>query len=112
MQKKQLLTEAEYRELREKHGNGFKAGIGAEAIKELLGETSPDAATKKLRTELKTASGQKRMKIVKRLEVVEAFGRSGNKPDWMILDVIAVIARDRRPMVQLDGGRYATTDLS
>src|SRR5437588_369850 len=110
--KKQLLTEAEYRELREKHGNGFKAGIGAEAIKELLGETSPDAATKKLRTELKTASGQKRMKILKRLEVVEAFRKSGNKPDWMILDVIPVIPPDLRPMVQLDGGRFATSDLN
>src|SRR5437879_8371609 len=110
--KKQMLTEAEYRELREKHGNGFKAGIGAEAIKELLQETSPDAATKKLRAELKTASGQKRMKILKRLEVVEAFRKSGNKPDWMILDVIPVIPPDLRPMVQLDGGRFATSDLN
>jgi DNA-directed RNA polymerase subunit beta' len=110
--KKQLLTEAEYRELREKHGSGFKAGIGAEAIKELLQETSSDAAAKKLRVELKTASGQKRMKILKRLEVVEAFRKSGNKPDWMILDVIPVIPPDLRPMVQLDGGRFATSDLN
>src|SRR5437773_44407 len=90
----------------------FKGGIGAEAIKELLQETSPDAATKKLRVELKTASGQKRMKILKRLEVVEAFRKSGNKPDWMILDVIPVITPDLRPMVQLDGGRFATSDLN
>src|SRR5579864_7749865 len=110
--KKQLLTEAEYRELREKHGNAFKAGIGAESIKELLTELSPDAVTKKLRVELKPASGQKRMKILKRLEVVEAFRKSGNKPDWMILDVIPVIPPDLRPMVQLDGGRFATSDLN
>src|SRR3989475_11493478 len=110
--KKQLLTEAEYRELREKHGTGFKAGIGAEAIKELLNEFSAEAIGKKLRVDLKTASGQKRMKILKRLEVVEAFRKSGNKPDWMILDVIPVIPPDLRPMVQLDGGRFATSDLN
>ena len=110
--KKQLLTEAEYRELREKHGSAFKAGIGAEAIKELLLEFSAEAIGKKLRVELKTASGQKRMKILKRLEVVEAFRKSGNKPDWMILDVIPVIPPDLRPMVQLDGGRFATSDLN
>src|SRR5579872_1080782 len=108
----QLLTEADYRDLREKYGNGFKAGIGAEAIKELLQEISLEATTKKLRTELKTASGQKRMKILKRLEVVEAFRKSGNDQSWMILDVIPVIPPDLRPMVQLDGGRFATSDLN
>ncbi|TAJ75048.1 DNA-directed RNA polymerase subunit beta', partial [bacterium] len=112
LQKNQLLTEADYRELREKYGNGFKAGIGAEAIKELLVELNLDQATKKLRAELKTSSGQKRLKILKRLEVVEAFRKSGNSPDWMILDVVPVIPPDLRPMVQLDGGRFATSDLN
>ncbi len=110
--KHQLLGEADYRELREKHGNGFKAGIGAESIKELLVELSGDQTAKKLRAELKTATGQKRMKILKRLEVVEAFRKSGNTPSWMILDVIPVIPPDLRPMVQLDGGRFATSDLN
>ncbi|HEX4836766.1 MAG TPA: DNA-directed RNA polymerase subunit beta', partial [bacterium] len=110
--KSQLLTEADYRDLREKYGNGFTAGIGAEAIKELLQELNPDQTAKRLRVDLKTASGQKRMKILKRLEVVEAFRKSGNRPQWMILDVIPVIPPDLRPMVQLDGGRFATSDLN
>src|SRR5579859_3137162 len=108
----QLLTEADFRELRDKHGTAFHAGIGAEAIKELLRELNLDQTQKKLRAELKTAGGQKRMKILKRLEVVEAFRKSGNTPDWMILDVVPVIPPDLRPMVQLDGGRFATSDLN
>jgi DNA-directed RNA polymerase subunit beta' len=112
LSRNQLLSEADYRDLREKYGNGFKAGIGAEAIKELLQQISLETAAKKLRAELKTATGQKRMKILKRLEVVEAFRKSGNDQTWMILDVIPVIPPDLRPMVQLDGGRFATSDLN
>ncbi|HLW59769.1 MAG TPA: DNA-directed RNA polymerase subunit beta', partial [bacterium] len=108
----QLLTEADFRELRDKHGAGFRVGIGAEAIKELLHKLNLDQTAKKLRAELKTAGGQKRLKILKRLEVVEAFRKSGNSPNWMILDVVPVIPPDLRPMVQLDGGRFATSDLN
>ena len=110
--KKQLLTETEYRELREKYGSAFRAGMGAEAAKELLLELDLEKVSRQLRSELKDSSGQKRMKILKRLEVVEAFRKSGNKPDWMILDVVPVIPPDLRPMVQLDGGRFATSDLN
>jgi len=110
--KKQLLTEREYREYQETYGNRFRAGMGAEAIKELLQEIDLDALSKELREELKTATGQKRIRIIKRLEVVEAFRKSGNRPEWMILDVIPVIPPDLRPMVQLDGGRFATSDLN
>ncbi len=110
--KKQLLTESEYRELREKYGGAFRAGMGAEAAKELLLELDLEKVSRQLRSELKDSSGQKRMKILKRLEVVEAFRKSGNKPDWMILDVVPVIPPDLRPMVQLDGGRFATSDLN
>ncbi|HET6948321.1 MAG TPA: DNA-directed RNA polymerase subunit beta', partial [bacterium] len=112
LNKKQLLTENEYRELREKYGTAYRAGMGAEAVKELLLEIDLEKLSRQLRTELKDASGQKRMKILKRLEVVEAFRKSGNKPDWMILDVVPVIPPDLRPMVQLDGGRFATSDLN
>src|SRR3989337_177765 len=110
--KKQLLTESEYRELREKYGSAFRAGMGAEAAKELLLELDLEKVSRQLRSELKDSSGQKRMKILKRLEVVEAFRKSGNRPDWMILDVVPVIPPDLRPMVQLDGGRFATSDLN
>jgi len=110
--KKQLLTETEYREMREKYGQGFKAGMGAAAGKHLLKELDLDKLSHQLRADLKDASGQKRMKILKRLEVVEAFRKSGNKPEWMILDVVPVIPPDLRPMVQLDGGRFATSDLN
>ena len=110
--KKQLLTEAEYRELREKYGSNFRAGMGAEAAKELLLELDLEKVSRQLRAELRDSSGQKRMKILKRLEVVEAFRKSGNRPDWMILDVVPVIPPDLRPMVQLDGGRFATSDLN
>ncbi|AEG16560.1 DNA-directed RNA polymerase subunit beta' [Desulfofundulus kuznetsovii DSM 6115] len=110
--KKQLLTETEYREYREKYGNAFKAGMGAEAIKELLAEIDLDEMSRELRQELKEVSGQRRVRAIRRLEVVEAFRKSGNRPEWMILDVIPVIPPELRPMVQLDGGRFATSDLN
>ena len=112
LQKRQLLSENEYREMREKYGTGFRAGMGADATKELLDEMDIEKLSRQLRAELKTASGQKRMKTLKRLEVVEAFRKSGNKPEWMILTVVPVIPPDLRPMVQLDGGRFATSDLN
>ncbi len=109
---KQLLNEKEYRENYDKYGSRFRVGMGAEAIKELLQAIDLDAMSKELRAELKDASGQKRIRAVKRLEVVEAFRKSGNRPEWMILDVIPVIPPELRPMVQLDGGRFATSDLN
>ncbi|QQY79421.1 DNA-directed RNA polymerase subunit beta' [Keratinibaculum paraultunense] len=109
---KQLLSEPEYREAKEKYGNNFKAKMGAEAIKELLAKIDLDEEAKDLRLQLKDATGQKRVRIIRRLEVIEAFRQSGNKPEWMILDVIPVIPPDLRPMVQLDGGRFATSDLN
>jgi DNA-directed RNA polymerase subunit beta' len=118
LSKKQLLTEAEYREYREKYaalfkvGKGFRAEMGAEAIKKLLEEIDLDELVKELRMELKEATGQKKVRAVRRLEVAEAFRLSGNKPSWMILEVISVIPPDLRPMVQLDGGRFATSDLN
>ena len=108
----QILTEREYRDMREKYEDDFKAGIGAEAIKELLSQIDCDELAKQLREELKTAGGQKKAKLVKRLEVVEAFRQSGNRPEWMIIDVLPVIPPEIRPMVQLDGGRFATSDLN
>jgi len=110
--KKQLLTEAEYREYKEKYGNLFKAQMGAEAIKQLLAEIDLDQLAKELRQELKEVSGQRKIRAIRRLEVVEAFRKSGNRPEWMILDVIPVIPPELRPMVQLDGGRFATSDLN
>jgi DNA-directed RNA polymerase subunit beta' len=112
LETKQLLNEQEYREYYEKYGNRFRVGMGAEAVKELLQAIDLDAMSKELRAELKEASGQKRIRAVKRLEVVEAFRKSGNRPEWMILDVIPVIPPELRPMVQLDGGRFATSDLN
>ncbi|ACM59920.1 DNA-directed RNA polymerase subunit beta' [Caldicellulosiruptor bescii] len=112
LEKKQILSEKEYRELKEKYGDRFKAGMGAEAIKELLKEIDLEKLAQELRQELETATGQKKLKIIKRLEVVEAFRKSGNRPEWMILDVIPVIPPELRPMVQLDGGRFATSDLN
>ncbi|WIF95600.1 DNA-directed RNA polymerase subunit beta' [Caminicella sporogenes] len=109
---KQLLTEKEYREYRDKYGNAFKAGMGAEAIKEILQKIDLEQLSKELKIKLKESSGQKRVRTIRRLEVVEAFRQSGNKPEWMILDVIPVIPPDLRPMVQLDGGRFATSDLN
>ncbi len=108
----QILTEKEYRDMREKYENDFEAGMGAEAIKKLLAQIDCDKLSKELREELKTASGQKKAKIVKRLEVVEAFRLSGNSPTWMIIDILPVIPPEIRPMVQLDGGRFATSDLN
>ena len=108
----QVLTEKEYREMREKYEDDFKAGMGAEAVKELLEGLNLDKLSDQLRSELNTASAQKKLRIVKRLEVVEAFRASGNKPSWMIMDVLPVIPPDIRPMVQLDGGRFATSDLN
>ena len=112
LEKKQLLTEKQYRDMREKYENDFEAGMGAEAIKKLLAEIDLDKTCEELRAELEGASGQKRVRIWKRLEVLEAFRQSGNRPEWMILDVIPVIPPDLRPMVQLDGGRFATSDLN
>ncbi|MGB9779925.1 DNA-directed RNA polymerase subunit beta' [Caldanaerobacter sp.] len=110
--KKQLLSEKEYREYLEKYGNRFRAGMGAEAIKELLQEIDLEKLSKELRAEIKESTGQKRVRAIRRLEVVQAFIDSGNRPEWMILDVLPVIPPDLRPMVQLDGGRFATSDLN
>ena len=109
---KQILSEKEYQDEREKWGNKFRAGMGAEAIKELLCAIDLDAESEELRATLEDATGQKRAKIIKKLEAIESFRESGNKPEWMILDAIPVIPPDLRPMVQLDGGRFATSDLN
>jgi len=108
----QVLTEKEYRDMREKYEDDFEAGMGAEAVKKLLQQIDLEALSVQLREELKTASSQKKLRIVKRLEVVEAFRESGNDPSWMIMDVLPVIPPDIRPMIQLDGGRFATSDLN
>ena len=112
LQKKQTLTEKEYQDMRERYEDDFKAGMGAEAIKELLSEIDAKELRDELAEELETATGQKRTKLLKRLDVVDAFVNSGNKLEWMILDVLPVIPPDIRPMVQLDGGRFATSDLN
>ncbi len=118
LSKKQLLTEAEYRDYREKYealftaGKGFKAEMGAEAIKKLLDEIELEEQVDSLRTEIRVSSGQKKVRAIRRLEVVESFRKSGNSPSWMIMDVVPVIPPDLRPMVQLDGGRFATSDLN
>ena len=108
----QVLTEKEYRDMREKYEDDFKASMGAEAVKELLEQIDLDELSCQLREELKNASSQKKLRLVKRLEVVEAFRESDNKPSWMIMDVLPVIPPDIRPMIQLDGGRFATSDLN
>jgi DNA-directed RNA polymerase subunit beta' len=110
--KKQLLTESELREYRERYGNAFRALMGAEAIKILLAEIDLDELAQELRRELREVSGQRKIRAIRRLEVVEAFRKSGNRPEWMIMDVIPVIPPELRPMVQLDGGRFATSDLN
>lgn len=110
--KKQLLTETEYREYRDKHGQSFKAGMGAEAVKKLLDEINLEEMTRELRQELKEVTGQRKIRAIRRLEVAEAFRKSGNRPEWMILDVVPAIPPELRPMVQLDGGRFATSDLN
>ncbi len=112
LSKCQILTEKEYRDMREKYEDDFDAGMGAEAVKKLLAEIDLEALSAQLRSELKNANGQKKLRIIKRLEVVEAFRASGNKPEWMIMDVLPVIPPEIRPMVQLDGGRFATSDLN
>jgi DNA-directed RNA polymerase subunit beta' len=112
LEKRQLLTEKEYRDMREKYEDDFKAGMGAEAIRELLTEIDLDKLSVELKDDLVNATGQKRVRILKRIEVVEAFRTSQNRPEWMILDVVPVIPPDIRPMVQLDGGRFATSDLN
>ncbi len=109
---KQLLTESEYSQYKEKYGNTFKAKMGAEAVKEILQLVDLDGLAVELKAQLKDSSGQRKIRIVRRLEVVEAFRQSGNEPEWMILDVVPVIPPDLRPMVQLDGGRFATADLN
>ena len=109
---KQILTETEYRDMKEKYEDDFEAMMGAEAIKKLLQQLDLEKLSVDLRAELRDASGQKRMRIIKRLEVVESFRLSGNKPEWMIMDVVPVIPPEIRPMVQLDGGRFATSDLN
>ena len=111
--KKQLLNEKEYREAADKYGEeSFVAGMGAEAVKQLLGEIDLEAQSIELKEELKQSTGQKKVRIIRRLEVIESFKKSGNDPKWMIIDVIPVIPPDLRPMVQLDGGRFATSDLN
>ena len=110
--KKQILSEQEYRDNRKKFGKAFKAGMGAEAIKELLRETDLAALAGEIRAEILNTSSQKKIRLLRRLEVVEVFRTSGNKPEWMILDVLPVIPPELRPMVQLDGGRFATSDLN
>ena len=110
--KNQILSEKEYRDMREKYEDDFDAGMGAEAVKKLLQQIDLEQLSEQLHAELKTTSGQKKARIVKRLEVVDAFRLSGNKPEWMIIDVLPVIPPEIRPMVQLDGGRFATSDLN
>ena len=112
LSRNQILSEKEYRDIREKYEDDFQAGMGAEAVKKLLQDVDMDALSGQLHAELKGSSGQKKARIVKRLEVVDAFRLSGNKPEWMIIDVLPVIPPELRPMVQLDGGRFATSDLN
>lgn len=112
LERKQLLSEKEFRSYREKYGYAFQAGMGAEAVKKLLMDMDIDKEVDMLKEELKTAQGQRRNRAIKRLEVIEAFRHSGNQPEWMVLDVLPVIPPELRPMVQLDGGRFATSDLN
>ena len=112
LEPKQLLTEAEYKNAKEKYEDDFKAGMGAEAIRELLRAIDLDELSRELREKLAEASGQKKAKVIKRLEVVEAFRKSGNRPEWMILEALPVLPADIRPMVQLDGGRFAASDIN
>ncbi|QYU57619.1 DNA-directed RNA polymerase subunit beta' [Weissella confusa] len=109
---KQLLSEREYRELKQEYGSAFEAGMGAEAVQTLLSNVDLEAEVETLKAELREATGQKRVRAVRRLDIIEAFVKSGNKPEWMVMDVIPVIPPDLRPMVQLEGGRFATSDLN
>ena len=112
LEKKQLLTDDEYRSARERYEDDFKAGMGAEAIRELLAEIDVEKLAAELKAQLAESSGQKKVKIIKRLEVIEAFRKSGNRPEWMILETLPVLPPDIRPMTQLDGGRFATSDIN
>src|SRR5690625_5489993 len=112
LEKKQLLSEKEYRTFYEKYGNAFRAEMGAEAVRRLLQDIDIDKEILELKEELKTVQGQRRTRAIRRLEVMEAFRNSGNDPAWMVLDVLPVIPPEIRPMVQLDGGRFATSDLN
>jgi len=112
LSQKQLLTEREYRDMREKYEDDFDAGMGAEAVQKLLASINLEELSAQLRENLKSASGQKKIKLVKRLEVVDAFLHSGNRPEWMIIEALPIIPPELRPMVQLDGGRFATSDLN
>ena len=112
LENKQTLSEKEYRQYYEKYGNGFKVGMGAEAIKELLKKVDLDKEVVEVNKELEIAQGQKRTRLVKRIDILDAFQKSGNKPEWMIMDAIPVIPPELRPMIQLDGGRFATSDLN
>ena len=112
LEKKQLLTDDEYRAARERYEDDFKAGMGAEAIRELLAEIDVEKLAGELKAQLAESSGQKKVKIIKRLEVIEAFRKSGNRPEWMILETLPVLPPDIRPMTQLDGGRFATSDIN
>ncbi|HPE15109.1 MAG TPA: DNA-directed RNA polymerase subunit beta' [Bacilli bacterium] len=112
LENKQVLSERDYRQYYEKYGDTFKVGMGAEAIKELLKQVNLEKETTQIRKELETAQGQKRTRLLKRLDVLDAFLKSGNRPEWMILDAIPVIPPELRPMIQLDGGRFATSDLN
>ena len=112
LSEKQVLSDREYREAREQYGDTFRAAMGAEAVKELLEKIDLEKEAAELKAELRDSNGQKRARVIKRIEVVEAFRKSGNRPEWMILTVIPVIPPDLRPMVQLDGGRFATSDLN
>jgi DNA-directed RNA polymerase subunit beta' len=109
---KEILTEQQYREVKDRYSSGFKAAMGAEAVRELLAQIDLDELAEGMREKLKDSTGQKKIRIVRRLEVVEALRHSGNKPEWMIMEIIPVIPPDLRPMVQLDGGRFATSDLN
>ena len=112
LQKKQVLNDKDYTDMREKYEDDFEAGMGAEYVQKLLAEIDLEALSAELKEELETATGQKRARLLKRLEVVESFRLSGNRPEWMIMEVVPVIPPDIRPMVQLDGGRFATSDLN
>jgi len=112
LEKKQTLSDKEYRAYYEKYGDGFEVGMGAEAIKKLLQEVDVDKELEKLRKELQDAQGQKRTRLIKRLDVLDAFSQSGNRPEWMIIEALPVIPPELRPMIQLDGGRFATSDLN
>ena len=112
LEPKSLMSDAEYKSAREMYGDEFKAGMGAEAVREILAAIDLEELAADLRQKLAESSGQKKAKIIKRLEVVEAFRKSGNRPEWMILEALPVLPADIRPMVQLDGGRFAASDIN